>query len=42
MYTAKQKQTCGNRKQTSGYQWAEGRDERQDKSIGLGNTSFCV
>ena len=35
MNIAKQKQTHRYRKQTSGYQWGEGRGEGQDNGMGL-------
>ena len=40
MYIAKQKQTHRCRKQTSGYQWGEGRWEGQDRGMGLRDTNY--
>ena len=42
MYIAKQKQTHRYRKQTSGYQWGEGRGEEQVKGMGLRDTNYYV
>ena len=42
MYIAKQKQTQTYRKQTNGYQWGEGRGERQDRGMGLRDTNYYV
>ena len=30
------------REQTSGYQWGERREERQDRGMGLGGTNYYV
>ena len=42
MYIAKQKQTHRYRKQTSGYQWEEGRVEGQNRGMGLRDTNYYV
>ena len=42
IYTPKQKQTHRYRKQTSGYQWGEGRREGQDRGMGLRDTNYYV
>ena len=42
MYIAKEKQTHRYRKQTSGYQWEEGSEQRQNRNMGLGDTNYCV
>ena len=39
MNITKQKQTDRYRKETSGYQWGEGWEERQDRRKGLRGTS---
>ena len=36
------KQTQKNKEHTSGYQWEEGRGERQERGIGLKSTSYYV
>ena len=41
MYITKQKQTHRYRKQTSGYQQGEGREEGQDRGMGL-RTNYYV
>ena len=38
-YRAKQKQTHSYGKQNSDYQWAEGREEEQDRNMRLRNTN---
>ena len=40
MYVTKQKQTHRYRKQTSGYQWREGREEEQNRGRGLRDTNY--
>ena len=40
MNITKKKQTHGYRKQTSGYQWGEGRGERQIRSRELTDTNY--
>ena len=42
MYITKQKQIHGYREQTSAYQWGEGREERQDRSMALRDTDYYV
>ena len=42
MYIAKQKQTHRYRKQTSGYQRGEGREEEQIRGIELRDTNYYV
>ena len=42
MYRTKQKQIHRYRKQTSGYQWGEGRKEGQVKGMGLRDTNYYV
>ena len=42
MYITKQKQAHKSRKQTSGYQWGEGGEEKQDKGMGLRDTNYYV
>ena len=38
----KKKQTHRYREQTSGYQWGEGRGERQDRGRGLRGTNYGI
>ena len=40
MYITKQKEP--NREQTSGYQCGEGREEWQDRGIGLRDVKYCI
>ena len=42
IYIAKQKQTHRHRKQISGYQWGEGKEEGEVKGMGLTDTNYCV
>ena len=42
MYTAKQKQTHGYRKQTSSYQWVEGREEGQNRGTQLRDIMYKI
>ena len=42
MNITKQKQTHRYREQTSGYQWGEGRENRQDRGRGLRCTNYYV
>ena len=42
MNITKQKQTDRYRKQTSGYQWGEGKEEGQDRGMGLRDTNHYV
>ena len=39
---AKEKHTYRYRKQTSGYQWGEGREEGQDRNMELSDINYCV
>ena len=39
IYITKQKQIHRYREQTDGYQWEEGREERQDRGMGLRDTN---
>ena len=40
--TTKQKQTLRYKKQTSGYQWRDGRGEGQARDRGPRGTNYCV
>ena len=42
MYVAKQEQAHRYRKQTSGYQWGEGRGKGQDRGKGLRDTNYYL
>ena len=42
MNITKQKQTHRYREQTSGYEWGEGRGEREGRGRGLKSTNYSV
>ena len=42
MHITKQKQTHRYRKQNSGYQWEEGREEEQDRYMGFSSVRLFV